>query len=667
MNTARKIIVDERPKVLLVEDDVVNLDTLGHALEDDRYRIVNTTSGEEALRYVLAEEFAVILMDVNLPGMDGFEAAEMIRRRRRSYHTPIIFLTGRHPDTADVFRGYEVGAVDYMLKPVLPEVLKSKIIVFVDLYRKNAQIEAQREELQNLAQRSERRFYELVQDLEAIVWEGQVNHTYTFVSKRAEAILGYPTEAWLSDRHFLVRIVHPDDLAAAQEAYRHATADTRGRVIEFRARRADGTIAWMRDHIHLVQEEHGRTSHLRGVMFDVTAAKETEQRLQEQAEQLTVADRHRNEFLAMLGHELRNPLAPNSSTVELLRLRPPKKPEQLKPSVDTIARQVDHMSHLINDLLDVARITSGKIELRRRCVDLREVVDRAIETVRPQIDAERHNLATDLPQEPIFVEGDPVRLAQVVGNLLHNAIKYTEPGGKLRLSLQEEADAARIVVSDNGIGIPADMLNAIFGLFAQAPPEGISPGGLGVGLSLVQTLVELHGGRVEARSDGLGTGSEFSVHLPQLKGAKTRPSPHRPHSAADEPCRILVVDDNEDAAASLSMLLGAFGHEVEVAGDGVGALEMCASFRPDVVFLDIGMPGMNGYEVARRLRARESHQPALLVALSGYGRQVLDDHDSEDLFDRFLLKPGTLTELQDVLADIEPAPSGSPEPVETKS
>lgn len=655
MNTPLANPGDERPKVLVVEDDVINLDTLGHALDDERYRIVNATSGEEALRYVLAEEFAVILMDVNLPGMDGFEAAEMIRRRRRSYHTPIIFLTGRHPDTADVFRGYEVGAVDYMLKPVLPEVLKSKIIVFVDLYRKNVQIEAQRAELQRLAQRSERRFYELVQDLEAIVWEGQVNHTYTFVSKRAEAILGYPTEAWLSDRHFLARIVHPDDLAAAQEAYRHAMANADGRVIEFRARRADGTIAWMRDHIHLVQDDQGRTLHMRGVMFDVTAAKQTERRLQEQAEQLTVADRHRNEFLAMLGHELRNPLAPISSTVELLRLRPPKKPEQLKPSVDTIARQVDHMTHLINDLLDVARITSGKIELRRRRVDLRDVIDRAIETVRPQIDAEQHSLATELPKEPLFVDGDPVRLAQVVGNLLHNAIKYTEPGGKLQLRLQRDGDSARIAVRDNGIGIPEDMLQAIFDLFAQAPPEGIAPGGLGVGLSLVRTLVELHGGSVEARSEGLGKGSEFSVTMPLVAAPRPETGPQPKKPAAAEQRRILVVDDNDDAAASLAMLLTAFGHQVEIAADGPGALETCASFQPDVMFLDIGLPGMNGYEVARKLRTGGGHQPELLVALSGYGRQESDQQDADDLFDRFLLKPGTLGEIQDLLACREPA------------
>ncbi|QKT03686.1 response regulator [Ectothiorhodospiraceae bacterium 2226] len=642
-----------KARVLLVEDDARSRAALCAVLEDARFEVTAVSSGEEALRSLLGGEFAVILLDVQLPGIDGFETAELVRRRRRSYQTPIIFLTGKHPDSTWMYRGYEVGAVDYIVKPVVPEILKSKVVVFVDLYNKNAQIEAHKEKLRALAQRSTERFYDLVQGLDAIVWEGDPEHVFTFVSRRAEAILGYPVERWFAAREFRAKLMHPEDREAALHAYEATARGTTGTIIEYRVTRADGTLAWMRDHVHVVREAAVRTR-LRGVMVDITAHKTTEHRLEEQAEQLRLADRHRNEFLAMLGHELRNPLAPIQSAVELLRLQGPTE-ERTRWGLDTIGRQVTHMTHLVDDLLDVARITRGKIELQRERLDLTDIVRRAIETVTPFIDDKRHALALDLAGEPLWVDGDPVRLAQVAANLLHNAAKYTEEGGEITLRVTAIDEHAVILVRDNGIGIAADMLPRVFDLFTQAEGQHRPVrGGLGVGLSLVRTLVEMHGGRVEARSPGLGRGSEFTVHLPLLAAVEVPEPDLELAGAAAEVVqrRVLVVDDNHDAADSFAQLLEVLGHEVETAADGPSALRAATDFRPEVIFLDIGLPGMDGYEVARRLRARKDSPTPHLVALTGYGRRPGAEDDERRLFDHFLLKPGDLSTVATILASL---------------
>lgn len=635
------------PHVLIVEDDPANLDALRHVLEDGRYRVVSASSGEEALRHLLQQDFAVVLLDVNLPGISGFETAELVRKRRRSEQTPIIFLTGRHPDAQHVFRGYEVGAVDYMVKPIVPEVLKSKVVVFVELYNKGAQIEAQKEELRAAAQRSEQRFYELVQGLDAVVWEGLPSQDLSFVSQRAEEVLGYPLEKW--DKPGLrAEIMHADDRRDAMLAYRRAMRAQEGVAIEYRVRRADGQLAWMRDHVHVVHDAQGRALHLRGVMVDVTAHKQAEQRLQAQAAQLREADRHRNEFLAMLGHELRNPLAPIQSAVDWLRLQQNAISADIGGGIETIGRQVDHMSRLVDDLLDVSRITRGKIELRRSRLDLGEVARRAIETVRPYIDGKEHALQVELPETPVYIHGDPVRLTQVIANLLHNAGKYTPRGGHIALSVACEDGEAVIRVRDDGVGIEPAMLRRVFDLFTQAAnaPDA-APGGLGVGLSLVRTLVEMHGGRVRAHSDGAGCGTEMTVSLTLVEGAGETPTQARAAPSAGPPRRILVVDDNEDAGRTFTMLLTAMGHRAEAVQNGAAALRALRRLRPEVVFLDIGMPDMDGYELARRIRARRGKPVPHLVALTGYGKA-----SDTGVFDEFLLKPGERDAIEGILAGL---------------
>jgi CheY-like chemotaxis protein len=318
-----------------------------------------------------------------------------------------------------------------------------------------------------------------------------------------------------------------------------------------------------------------------------------------------------------------------------------------------IDRQVGHLARLVDDLLDVSRITSGKIKLQKEAVELTTILARAVETSRPLIEARRQELTVTLPPEAIPIEADTTRLAQVISNLLNNAAKYTPEGGRIRLTVEKTAHEAVLRVSDSGMGIPADLLPQVFDLFTQGDRSlARSEGGLGIGLTLVKSLVEMHGGRVEARSEGAGKGSEFVVYLPILA-----PSPTAANNAEMEPLartdgaprRVLVVDDSADAAESLSMILQARGHQVRTAHDGPAALRAAADFRPEVVLLDIGLPRIDGYEVARRLRGEGGLKDALLVALTGYGQDEDRRRAEEAGFDEHLTKPANLTVLQDLL------------------
>lgn len=386
---------------------------------------------------------------------------------------------------------------------------------------------------------------------------------------------------------------------------------------------------------------------------DITERSRLQRRVEEQAAVLADLDRRKDEFLATLAHELRNPLAPIRNSLQIMKL-PGVDAAAVERSRNVIERQVQQMVRLVDDLMDVSRIVQGKVELRTERVELSTVVARAVETARPVIDANGHDLAISIPSESLPLEADVVRLAQVVGNLLTNAAKYTEPGGRIRLTAQRDGDEAVLRVTDTGIGIAPDMLPKVFDLFVQVDPIATrSQGGLGIGLMLVKNLVGLHRGTVEAHSAGLGTGSEFVVRLPlgsRERGRAELPDvgekPDEPHPGR----RVLVVDDNVDAADSLATLLRLSGHEVRVAHDGAAALAVVRDYRPDIAFLDIGMPGMDGYEVARRLRAQPGLERALLVALTGWGSPEDRRRTTDAGFDHHLVKPVEPAVLESLLA-----------------
>jgi signal transduction histidine kinase len=366
-------------------------------------------------------------------------------------------------------------------------------------------------------------------------------------------------------------------------------------------------------------------------------------RKMQEAEMLREADRRKNEFLATLAHELRNPLAPIRNAVEMLD-DAPHESRVARMAQAMIKRQLGHMVRLVDDLLDVSRIAKGKLQLRRERIELASVLESAVEESRPIIDAAKHRLTISLPQESIFLDGDPTRLSQVFSNLLTNAAKYTDSGGEICLSAERQNGEIVVSVRDTGIGIDAVHLSSIFDMFSQVEPAlSRSQGGLGIGLSLVKKLVEMHGGSIVAHSDGTGRGSEFRVRLPVLDVApQPAPSPAQADSETrwrSPKRRLLVVDDNVDAATSLSFLLGRLGHDVSTAYDGLEAVQAAAAFRSDIVLLDIGLPKMNGYEAAREIRRQPGGNNVILIALTGWGHEEDKRRAVEAGFDHHITKP----------------------------
>ena len=366
---------------------------------------------------------------------------------------------------------------------------------------------------------------------------------------------------------------------------------------------------------------------------------------------LREADRRKDEFLAMLAHELRNPLAPIRNAVEILGTDDQRLRERART---IIGRQVTHMARLVDDLLEVSRITQGKVVLQRTSVSLRTVVETAVETARPYIDASGHELHVSLPDEDIGLEVDPVRVGQAVGNLLHNAAKFTPGRGKLSLEARRDEDAVEIVVSDNGVGIAPETLPYVFDLFTQDERSlARSQGGLGIGLSLVRGMVQLHGGTVAAESEGRGKGSRFRVRLPI---ATRRPRPSLvPKPAPSEPRRVLVIEDDMDSAETIGVVLQNYGHQVTIVTDGHKAVDVATASRPDVVLLDIGLPGMDGYELAQKLRRVPETRGAYIIAVSGFGQERDRARSAAAGFDLHLTKPVEPAHLAQAIAGAEAA------------
>jgi PAS domain S-box-containing protein len=460
-----------------------------------------------------------------------------------------------------------------------------------------------------------------------------------------------------------VALIHPDDQKQVLDAVAAATRPENPEpyAVEYRVVHPDGSVHWVfakgRANYHLDMSE--TLASFDGTVADITERKQLDENLQLMAANLADANHRKDEFLATLAHELRNPLAPIRNSLHLLQLSGELSPS-LNPVREIMERQVDHMVRLIDDLLDVSRISSGKIELQKEAVELATIVSTAVEVSRPAIDAAGHQLALSLPAEPMILEADPVRLAQIVGNLLNNAAKYTRAGGQIWLTARGEGSEVVISIRDNGVGIPGDMLPRIFDMFAQVDRSLTrAQGGLGIGLTLAKTLTEMHGGRIEARSAGADQGSEFLVYLPLVQETQDRSGGtssvrkiRRLHIAERQ---ILVVDDTRAAGYVLGKLLETMGQKVEIATDAAAALESVRRVRPDMVISDIAMPDMDGYELARRLRQEPGMANVVLVALTGYGQDSDKHRSNEAGFNYHLVKPASLESLYDLLTSLPAA------------
>lgn len=533
--------------ILVVDDNQANLIAIEAALGSLGRKLVLAHSGVEALGRLLEQDFALILLDVAMPGMDGFETAKLVRSRERNRGTPIIFVTGMSWENDAVVRGYELGAFDFLMKPIRPEVLRAKATVFVQLQERTIELAAKADEL------------------------------------------------------------------------RQAQARAHEREMLAQRRRFEAEV------------------------------------MERQMQQLAETDRRKDEFLAILAHELRNPLQPLQTAVEVLE-HDPDKPVPLRIR-RIVQRQVQHITRLVDDLLDVARFTAGKLELRKEPVDLDEVVEEAVSSCKSAVDARGHKIQLTASEPPALVNGDAIRLIQCVCNLINNAVKYTEPGGTIAIATGLDRGDGFVRVTDNGRGIPADLLPKIFDMFVQERTTPDGAGGLGLGLGLVKRLVELHGGTVRADSEGQGKGATFELRLP-LVDAKILEK-HRPMRSKtgqlDRPLRAVVCDDAPDLRDLVADLLRLRGHEVTVVGDGPAAIELIVAERPDVALIDIGLPEMDGYEVARTIRAQLSDYKPRLIAMTGYG-QASDRAAAFDAgFDAHIVKPASADKILRALYGTEEA------------
>jgi signal transduction histidine kinase len=520
---------------LAVDDVEENLIALEALLKREGLVILRAQSGRDALELLLKYDVALALIDVQMPDMNGFELAELMRGAGRTQRVPIMFLTAGTADTQRRFRGYEAGAVDFLYKPIEPHVLRSKANVFFELYRQRQEVALQRDELKHASEE-------------------------------------------------IARLL--------DESRRSAAA-------------------------------------------------------------LKLADQRKDEFLAMLAHELRNPLAPIRSAVEILNLSGRGVESDV---TEIIGRQVGHMSRLIDGLLDVARIARGRIELSKKECDLNRIARQTADDYSVALASAGVTLDVNLANEPLIVFGDPTRLTQIVGNLLHNAAKFTPANGRVTVSTRrnDAAQSAVVTVQDTGAGLTPDTLTRIFEPFGKIE-RATDPnhGGLGLGLTVAKGLVELHGGSIAAESEGAGKGARFTITIPL---ALTRLATEAPAQAPAEtldshPLKIVLIEDNQDAASLLRRLLSELGHDVRVAFDGPAGVALTREFRPDVVVSDLKLPGdLSGYQVARQLRSDAATSQVSLIALSGFGGDDSRSEAEKSGFDHYLVKPAEMAELTRVLA-----------------
>lgn len=531
----------DKPKILVVNDDAASLLALTSLLDqwadETGYTVLSARSGQDALRQVLLHDFAVIILDVNMPGMDGFETAEAIHQRARSADIPIIFVTAFLADEIDRLKAYQRGAADFLFTPVIPQILHAKVSVFVALANKNEQLRRQTEDLSQ-------RTLELTATNERLMRE-------------------------IEDRQAAERKSHAKD-----------------------------------------------------------------------------------EFLAMLGHELRNPLSAISSAAALIDL-PGAGLETASRARQIIGRQSQHLSRIVDDLLDLSRAMSGKILLARRPVDMASLVGACLDTFRATGRTAGYRIDVDLA--PNWVDGDPTRLEQIATNLIDNALKYTPSGGSIDIRIGSEDDEVLLTVSDTGVGIAPDLLPHVFDVFVQGTISlDRAQGGLGIGLSLVRRLVELHGGSVSVTSAGGGAGSCFTIRLPRAEPAQaSAPVASLPQPESAKPA-VLLIEDNEDGREMMATMLDVYGYPVLQSADGLDGVQQALTQLPKVALVDIGLPGIDGYEVARRLRANPQTQAMRLIALTGYGLAEDQRRVLEAGFDMHLVKPVDIAQLLGALG--EPAP-----------
>ncbi|MET0980774.1 MAG: response regulator, partial [Telluria sp.] len=598
------------------------------------FHVLEAANGTDALAMVRDEEPALVLLDVKLPDINGIEVCRRIKADPDTSGVLVLQTSAALTNRADKIRGLEGGADNYLAAPIEADELIANVNALLRM-----------RQTQDDLRESVERFRQLTDNVEDVFWMFSApDGVLAYVSPAYATIWGRSCDSLRRNHGSWLDAVHVDDRARLAGRWA-ALASQPHYDEEFRVVLAGGATRWVRDRLFAVRNARGEVYRVARVTSDVSARKEMEALLR-------VADANKNQFLATLAHELRNPLSPIRNAAALLGVTGENTSERQSRAREVILRQVEHLAHLVDDLLDVARISEGKIVLRREEVNLGAVVEQAIETAGPLIAARGHRLEVRQADCQVWIAGDPVRLAQSMGNLLHNAAKFTPIGGEIRLVVSLHGGTVHIAVIDNGIGIAEDNLSRIFGMFAQAavPPDR-APEGLGIGLSLVSRLLEMHGGSLRAESPGIGMGSTFTVELPVLRttGTECASDAAREEGAASAGLRVLLVDDNVDAMEMMGFLLAEMGHETWTTADAARIEEMALQHKPQVIVLDIGLPGADGYQLARMLKGHPQLKHIRLVAHTGYGSPEDRRRAQEAGFDAHLVKPAELEDLEKAL------------------
>jgi len=604
-------------------------------LQGAGFQVAEAANGTDALTLARRLIPALVLLDVKLPDINGIEVCRQIKADQATSLVLVLQTSAALTGRDDKIRGLEGGADNYLAAPIEADELIANVNALLRLQRTQA-------DLRN----SEERFRQLTDNIEDVFWMfGLYSNELLYVSKAYEDMWGRPA-AQLQE--------NSDDWIEGLDAEDRAGVETQWRALqqgghyeqEYRVRRADGTVCWVRDRAFMVRNASDAPYRIARITSDITHRREMEGLLH-------AADENKNDFLATLAHELRNPLSPIRNAVALMGQAPAGDVDVQRKAREVIVRQVSHLSRLVDDLLDVARISEGKLTLQLQQVELHAVLEPALETAAPLLQSRGHALTVSVPPQKIWLHGDPVRLAQAIGNLLHNAAKFTNRDGLIRLDVTlPDPGHVRIAVSDNGIGITDYNLPRIFNMFAQgASAHDRVHDGLGIGLSLVSTLARMHGGSVAADSAGIDQGSTFTIELPLLAAPEAVQA--APAAAlAPGARRLLLVDDNIDSAEVMGELLRAMGHEVHVAHDAGGAMALAHAQRPDAVILDIGLPNIDGYTLARMMRADPVLAATRLIAHTGYGSEQDRQKTADAGFDFHLVKPADFGLLERTLAGI---------------
>jgi len=656
-----------RARILVVDDHEPNLIAMEAILQPLGQQVVSARSGEEALWRLLESDFALILMDVQMPGLDGLQTAKLIKQRPRNKHIPIIFVTAIHKDPATIFRGYQEGAVDYLLKPVEADILRGKASVFVELWQKGELLRRQQELLRTreraaVERRLEMRYRALTDSMPQCVWAAHPNGQIHYCNRIWREYAGEDAGISFFDA------VPEGELRELQAAYQEALRSGRPMEREQRLRKRDGSLRWHLCRMVGERDERGRVEGFIFTATDIDQQKRVEQANQQLLEseqaartQAELANRSKDEFLANISHELRTPLNAILGWTRMLRSGAVES-RQLPRVLETIERNARAQAQLVEDILDVSRIIAGKLRVNMRKMSLHAVARAAIEALRPAAEAKGVRVTCELQPGSDEFSGDPDRLQQVIWNLLSNALKFTPRDGQVQLRVEHAGSQMQIVVTDTGLGIAPQMLPHVFDRFWQADSSITrAQGGLGLGLAIVRHLVEVHGGIVEAESEGEGKGARFTVRMPVRAVAAARDgSGPQPPLKPDAPERldgldVLVVDDEPDARDLVAAVLIASGAKVRLAASVDEAIALVRERRPDVLLSDIGLPRQDGYALIRRLREIDGTLPA--AALTAFASAEDHHRALEAGYQAHVTKPIEPADLARLVASLARRPS----------